>query len=300
MNGERAPADMPEMARPRSPDVRGAFNDASRLPPAERPPRYKVDDLIAAVMQEDAHRVQLIISSGVDVDGKNDNGDSALVIAAKEGKTGVIGTLMQNKANPWLGDRAKRAPMQLVVQKGHLETLAEMLKHGISPNAATPDDVRPLETAIKWMGTNARGREIFDALLGANADVNQKSSDNTTLVMVAASTDNDYALHALIVRKATIGGVSTHGQSALTVAARNNAGKAVKLLLDAGADVTHVNDDGRTASQEAAHAGFQELAKTLEAAERKYVENMMKTGTGHETSAPKTAKFKKRDGQKPK
>lgn len=300
MNGERAPADLPELARPRSPDMRGAFNDASRFTPAERAPRYKIDDLFDAVMKEDARRVQLIISSGVDVNAKNDNGDTALGLAAKEGKTRVIATLMQNKADPWLGDRVNRNPMRLVVEKGHLETLAEMLKQGISPNAATPDGVRPLEIAITRMGMIAHGREIFDALMGANADVGQVPGDNTTLVMIAAAADNDYALKALIAKKATIGGVSTHGHSALTVAARNNSAKAVKILLDAGADVTHVTDEGLTASQEATKAGFPELAKVLEAAENKYVETMIKSGTGHETPAPKTAKFKKRDGQKPK
>lgn len=302
MNGERAPADMAELARPRSaPDLRGAFNDASRIAPGGRAPGYKIDDLFDAVMQEDARRLQLIISSGVDVNGKNDNGDTALGIAAKEGKTRVIGTLMQNKADPWLGDRVNRTPMRLVVEKGHVETLGEMLKHGISPNAATPDGVRPLEIAITHMATRPRGREIFDALMGANADVSQVPADNTTLVMIAAAADNDYALKALIAKKASIGGVSTHGQSPLTVAARNNSVRSAKVLLEAGADVTHVNDQGRTASQEAAHAGFPELAKVLEAAERKYVENIMNTGTGQKTHAPKTAMFKKRgDGQKPK
>lgn len=297
MNGERALADLAEPARPRAaPDLRGAFNDAARFGSPVRAPRYTIDDLFDAVMQEDARRVQLIISSGVDVNAKNGNDDTALGIAAKEGKTRVIATLMQNKADPWLGDRVNRTPMRLAVQKGHLDTVVEMLKHGVSPNAATPDDMRPLETAIQRIGINAQGQEIFDALLGA-ADVTQVSRDNTTLVMIAAASDNDYALKALIAKKATIGGVSTHGHSALTVAARNNSAKAVKILLDAGADVTHVTDKGLTASQEAARAGFSELAKVLQDAENKYVETMIKSGTGHETHAPKTAKFRKRDAQ---
>jgi ankyrin repeat protein len=301
MNGERAPADMAELARPRAAELRGAFNDAARLGSPERAPRYNLDDLFDAVRKEDARRVQLIISSGVDVNGKNDDGDTPLVVAAKEGKTRVIATLMQNKANPLLGDRVNRNPMRLVVEKGHLETLVEMLKHDISPNAATPEGVRPLEVAISRMGMITRGREIFDALMGANADVTQVPGDNTTLVMIAAASDNDYALKALIAKKASIGGVSTHGHSALTVAARNNSAKAVKILLDAGADVTHVTQEGLTASQEAAKAGFPELAKVLHDAENKYVETVIKSGTGHETTAPKTAKFKKPgDGQKPK
>lgn len=301
MNGERAPAEMPELARPRAPDLRGAFNDAVRFGSPERAPRYSLDDLFDAVMKEDARRVQLIISSGVDVNGKNDNGDTPFGVAAKEGKTRVIATLMQNKADQWLGDRVNRNPMRLVLEKGHLETLVEMLKHGVSPNAGTPDALRPLELAITRMGMMTRGREIFDALMGANADITQVPGDNTTLVMIAAASDNDYALKALIAKKASIGGISTHGHSALTVAARNNSAKAVKILLDAGADLTHVTQEGLTASQEAVKAGFPELAKVLHDAENKYVETVIKSGTGHETAAPKTAKFKKRgDGQKPK
>ncbi len=302
MNGERAPADLPEMARPRAPDLSSAFNAASgrdALPPLRRPRVYTVDDLITAVKAEEAGRVQSLISGGVDVNGKDANGDTALVVAAREGKTGVIKTLMDGKADPDIGDKRGTRPVTHAVQQGHVEALDALLVNGASPNAKTPADFRPLESVIRRMDTQNRGKETFDMLIKHGADVHQVADDDTTLVMIAASSDNDYALRVLLDKKASIGGVSIHGQSALTVAARNYAVKAAKMLIDAGADVTHVTPQGRTASQEAANAGFPDLAKMLAEAEAKYVEKMMTDGTGHETVAPKMAKFKKRDGQKP-
>lgn len=302
MNGERAPADMADVARPRAPDLRGAFNDAAdrnALPPLRRPRVYTVDDLIEAVKAEDARRVQSLITGGVDVNAKDANGDTALVVAAREGKTAVIKTLMDGKADPDIGDRRGTLPVTHAVQKGHVETLDAMLANGASPNAKTPADFRPLESVIRRMDTQNRGRETFDMLIKHGADVHQVADDLTTLVMIAASADNDYALGVLLDKKASVGGVSIHGQSALTVAARNYSVKTARMLIAAGADVTHVTPEGRIASQEAAHAGFPDLAKILADAETKYVEKMLKDGTGHETVAPKMAKFKKRDGQKP-
>ena len=300
MNGERAPFDMPELAQPRSPDLRSAFNNASRLPPAERPRIYTVDDLMEAVREGNTRRIKLVLQNGVDVNSKDSVGESALIVAAREGKTDVVKTLIDSHADLEIRDKSGRKAVIHAIQQGHLETLEALLQGGASPNAARPEDLRPLESIIQWMDTLPNGKEIFEKLLKRGADVHQVADDGTTLVMMAAVFDEDYALNALLKNKATIGGISADGQSALTVAARNNSAKAVKILLQAGVDVTHVNDQGRTASQEAADAGFPELAKVLETAERKYVENMIKGGTGHETSAPKTAKFKKRDGQKPK
>lgn len=301
MNGERAPADMAELARPRSPDLRGAFNDASRRPPAERPSVYTVNDLIEAVREGNTRRIRLVVQNGVDVNSKDSAGESALIVAAREGKTEVVRTLLDNHADPEIRDKTGRKPVIHAIQQGHLETLEALLEKGASPNAEKPADLRPLESCMQWMDTHPNGKEIFDTLLKRGADVHQVADDNTTLVMMAAALDADYALKALLKNKAAIGGVTTNGHTVLTVAARNNSGKAVKLLLEAGADVTHVTPEGRTASQEAANAGFTELAKVLGAAEKKYVENMMKSGTGHKTPAPKTATFKKRgDGHKPK
>lgn len=303
MNGERAPADLPELARPRgAPDLRGAFNSVSgreTAPPLRRPHVYTIDDLIEAVKAEDARRVRSLIEGGVDVNGKDAKGDTALVVAAREGKTRVIKTLMDNKADPDIGDRNNRIPVIHTVVKGHVETLDALLANGASANAKMPVHAAPLEYVIRTMDTQHRGRETFDMLIKHGADVHHVADDQVTLVMIAAASDNDYALRVLLDKKASVGGVSTHGQSPLTVAARNNSAKAAKMLIDAGADVTHVTQEGRTASQEAAHGGFAELAKLLADAEAKHVAKMLKDGTGHETAAPKTARFKKRDGQKP-
>jgi ankyrin repeat protein len=301
MNGERAPFDMPELAQPRSADLRGAFNSASRLPPAETPRVYSVDDLMAAVREGNTRRIRLVLQNNVDVNSKDSAGESALIVAAREGKTEVVQTLIDSHADVEIRDKSGRKPVIHAIQQGHLETLEALLQGGASPNAARPEDLRPLESSIQWMSALPRGKEIFEKLLKRGADVHQVAEDNTTLVMIAAALDEDYALKELLKNKATIGGITTHGQSSLTVAARNNSVRAAKVLLEAGVDVTHVNDQGRTASQEAAHAGFTDLAKVLEAAELKYVENIMNAGTGHKTSAPKTATFKKRgDAQKPK
>ena len=302
MTGERAPLDMAALAEPRSPrGLTGAFNDASQLAPAERPRTYSVENLMEAVREGNTRLITFILKSGVDVNSKDIAGESALIVAAREGKTEVVKTLLDNDADPEIRDKSDRKPVIHAIQQGHLDTLEVLLEKGASPNAEKPADLRPLESCIQWMDTHPNGKEIFDTLLKRGADVHQLADDNTTLVMMAAVFDEEYALNALLKNKATIGGVTTDGQTALTVAARNNSAKAVKVLLGAGADVTHVTPQGRTASQEAANAGFPELAKVLEAAEKKYVENMMKIGTGHETAAPKTAKFKKRgDGQKPK
>jgi ankyrin repeat protein len=305
MTGERAPLDMAALAPPRSPDMRGAFNSAARALTEKREILYTHDDLMSAVSQNNARLVKAIISSGVDVNGINANGvdagDTALIVAVRKNSTEIIKVLMDNHADPGIRDRKGLTAVNVAIKSLHLGAVEALLENGASPNAQNPEDIRPLELAIQYGHTKSFGKDVFDLLLKRGADVHQVSDDKTTLVMMAAAHDNDYALRALLERKAAIDCISAHGHSALTVAARNNSAKAVRILLQAGADVTHVTDEGLNASQEATKAGFPELAKVLEAAEKKYVENMMKSGTGHETAAPKTAKFKKRaDGQKPK
>lgn len=100
----------------------------------------------------------------------------------------------------------------------------------------------------------ARGKEVFQALISAGANVNGESVNNLYPPLLrAAELGETDSLAVFIQAGAKVNIESADGTTALMMAARSGVPGSVKLLLSAGADPTKRNKYGETAVDYARH-----------------------------------------------
>ncbi len=119
------------------------------------------------------------------------------------------------------------------------------------------------------LAVQADNVDIARALIAAGADVNAKDAIRDTPFLYAGAEGRDDILRLILATgRADIGDTNRYGGIALIPAAHHGHPSTVKILLDAGLDVDHVNNLGWTALLEAVILGdggpvYQEIVGLL-------------------------------------
>eukprot|EP00041_Stephanoeca_diplocostata_P019257 m.412441 g.412441 ORF g.412441 m.412441 type:complete len:744 (+) comp21256_c0_seq1:192-2423(+) len=190
-----------------------------------------------AAEEGNVNQVRLYLAHHWDVvNWSDDDGDTALHIAANKGHADVVQVLLANEADPNTISRGGCTPLQWAAQYGHCDCLTQLLQSGADANAAdTIGGYTPLHYAVAYTGNEA----CVSQLLRHGADVYAKNTDGATPLHDAAATGHvNYA----------------------------------RLLLSSNTDqktdinrmLLSVDDQGRTPQDVAMESGFHDLANTLE------------------------------------
>src|SRR5580704_12331787 len=157
--------------------------------------------LSEATMRGDHNAVTTLLSQGVDIDGAQGDGSTALHWAAFNDDLETTKVLIAAGAN-----------VKVTTREGAITPLLMACTNG---NAA-----------------------IIEALLKAGADANSVKANGTTALMLAASSGSAEAVKVLLDRGASVNAKeSVHGQTALMFAAALNRDAAIKVLTAHGAEV---------------------------------------------------------------
>ena len=160
----------------------------------------------------DADLVQLLLDRGLDVQARNSNGDTPLLLAAGRGGASasqVVKVLLAKGAR--IGDRGSggRTALHESAYHGDAASAALLLEHGADPNAVNEEGYTPLHSQA-----TGRNPEVVRLLLAKGAYVKARDKNGDTPLHTAAFVSDN--------------------------------GGAVKLLLEAGADVNAMNNRGLT------------------------------------------------------
>ena len=184
--------------------------------------------LADAAEQHDQTSVRKLLRTGVDVNGTQVDGTTALHWAAYNDDADTV---------------------QLLVQAG------------ANGNVVNRYGVPPLATACR--NGNAA---IVTMLLKAGADANATMKGGESVLMLAARSGNLEAVKALLARGADPKSHERLGQTALMWAAAEGHTAIVRALIDAGADINATLDSGFTAFHFAVRGGHLDTVRAFLAA----------------------------------
>ncbi len=223
--------------------------------------------LVGVAEYGDAEAVRDLISAAQQVKGLDPAAASeALRVAASLGKIGIVSELLDAGAGRCDHVTLGRA-LGLAAATGKIELVRLLLSFGADPNyREPPEDPVILEglefnswpypqlgRTVLMQAAQSGVPEVVQEILKAHPDVNARSEEGQTALMLGVSLQNDEVMEGLdrgrtvqllLQAGAEVDARSRSGDTALIKAFDANA---ARLLVEAGADVNAQNNDGETA-----------------------------------------------------
>ena len=194
--------------------------------------------------------IQKIIDHDAHVNGANDIGDTALLLASCNAQTEIVRLLLTAKADPNIVNKDGDASLHGAVDaSGSEEKLQELIKYGADVNTVNKSGKTPLLLSCFY-----GQQDSVKVLLGAGAD--PTISDEQGFSCVHAAVDgrcNKNTLQTLIDHGAHTDAKRKDGTTALLSACRTGQSESVIFLVEAGSDVNIVKPDGNTCLYLAVH-----------------------------------------------
>jgi ankyrin repeat protein len=209
--------------------------------------------LLFAAQQGDVDSARILLDAGADVNEGTPKDGSALLIAAATGHDDLTTFLVERGADPNAVDPKGLSVLHLAAWRPDMQnSLQSLLARGADPNARLPKDIpgrgpeaislvgaTPLLLAAE-VGNTAAVR----LLASSGADLGVKTDKNTTPLMVAA-------------------GVGHFEDDREVLATRTGRRETARLLVELGADVNAVGENGWTALHGAAYTGSDDTISLL-------------------------------------
>ena len=198
--------------------------------------------ILEAASKGDLGRVKALLTHSPDlVSAKDEHGDTALHLAAFNGRKDVVEFLLSHKAEVDAKDQHSGTPLHAAAGAGHKEVTLMLLAQKAKVSARTNNGETPLHLAA-----TEGHQSIAGVLLAANADVNARDNFGATPLHFAAAEGRREVAGVLLAGKADMNARENSGQTALLVAAGGGHKGAVELLLAYKAEVNLKSKNGMT------------------------------------------------------
>ncbi len=191
--------------------------------------------------------------------------DRQLIEAARAGETESVRSLLERGASVSARDSTGATALIAAAYGNHIEAAGVLVDAGADVDAKDETEQSAYLIATSEVGDDVA---LLDLTLEANADVNAKDSYNGTGLIRAADRGNVEIVRRLLETAIEIDHVNRLGWTALLEAVILGNGderhtQTVRLLVDAGADVSLADGDGVTPLRHARERGYGEMAEIL-------------------------------------
>jgi ankyrin repeat protein len=225
-----------------------------------------------AAWRDSVPSIQTLLDAGVDINGKNPDGKTALYVACEHDHEDVVELLLRKGADP--NFPGPDPPIRAAIQYSNilellLEAGADFKASGLLENAAWHNSTQSIKT-----------------LLDSGVDINDKNPDGKTALYVACEYDHEDVVGLLLERGADPNlpgpdppisvatrhpnilklildaGANPNTPGSLELAAWHDSAPSAQHLIAAGADV-NAEHDGKTALRTACTWGHLEVVNVL-------------------------------------
>jgi ankyrin repeat protein len=205
--------------------------------------------------------VRLLLShSKAELNVKGQRRMTPLLLALSRGYAEVVKYLLEAGADVTLADEAGNTALYQAVGRGHAEIVRLLLSHSKAElNVKGQRGMTPLLLALRQGYT-----EVVKYLLEAGADVTLTDEAGNAALHQAAGRGHGAIVRLLLSHsKAELNVKGQRGMTPLLLALSRGYAEVVKYLLEAGADVTLVDEAGNTALYQAVGRGHVEFVRLL-------------------------------------
>ena len=181
------------------------------------------DDALNAATLGDGNALARLLQRGIDPDTVDANGNTLLILAAREGQLAAVEALLRYRVRIDYRTPAGDSALMLAVLRGHDAVVAALLKAGAKVNH---DGWAPLHYAA------FEGRDnLLDPLVGAGADVNLPAPNQSTALMLAARNGHaEFVRRLLALPQTNLNALNEAGLSA-DAWARQNGNTAIADMI---------------------------------------------------------------------
>ncbi len=217
------------------------------------------ETLARAIDEEDLPALERFVEGEADIDLQGKGGKTALMIAAKHGRAGLVQRLLRAGADVNVRTRNGGTALMFAALGTDTGTLDALLSAGAEVNAVGGFDWTALMIASVKGDASAVKR-----LLEHGAEVNRADIYGWTPLMRAAFEKRSSVVSALLGSPGLdLDARNEVGATALHLAAFRGSADIVEALMSHGSAPNAVDDEGRTPAEAAVQGGHHALAARL-------------------------------------
>jgi ankyrin repeat protein len=184
------------------------------------------ESFVRAVATQHRPLIELFFASGVDVNGRDAQGRTALLAASVTQDQVLIDRLLGAGADPRLADRRGRTPLMIAAMHGDATLFRHLLERGADPRAADENGHTALHYAVA-----ARQHAISAQLLSLDLPVNAPCCEGQTLLTHALTTRDWQLIEPILTRHPAIPRWSADTRALLAAALNSRDAARIRLLL---------------------------------------------------------------------
>ncbi|XP_016538365.2 ankyrin repeat and death domain-containing protein 1B isoform X1 [Capsicum annuum] len=192
----------------------------------------------------------------VDVNEKDEEGETPVLHAARHGHTATVQYLIEQGADPATPSASGATALHHAAGNGHIEVVKLLLSKGVNV-----DFQSDAGTPLMW-AAGLGHEDVVEVLLEHRANLHaQTDDDNCPLISAVAA--NSLPCVELLVKAGANVNVKAGDATPLLIAAHNGSTEIINCLLQAGADPTAADEDGNKPIQLAATSGSRAAVEAL-------------------------------------
>lgn len=212
----------------------------------------------AALFNQQDSLSTLLALHDININQGREDGETALIVAARMGNIKVVQMLIDSKANVDIGYLLDVKPIYIAVQQGHLDVATYLLTHGANINAATNAGMTPIYNA-----SHNGYLKVVKYLLTQGANVNSIMNNGTTPIYIASENGHLEVLKYLLNQNGNVKIARDDGATPIFIASQQGHLEIVKYLLNQGVSANMALSNGATLLYNAACNGHLEIIKLL-------------------------------------